>query len=63
MTPNKLANARMEIVEAYKNGVSLKALAALHSVSTGTVRNLLVEEGVARRPRGRTPKPVAIEAE
>lgn len=63
MTPNKLANAVTEIVEAYANGVSLKKIADLHSVSTGTVRNLLVAEGVTRRPRGRQPKPVAVEAE
>lgn len=55
-SPLKLSNQTPEIVEAYKNNMSLRDIANLHGVSTGTVRNLLVREGVALRQRGRKSK-------
>lgn len=61
MTPTKLANAVAEILEGYANGTSLAQLAVLHGVSTGTVRNLLIAEGIVRRARGRQPKVTAPE--
>lgn len=54
---NKLASSKDQIVSAYKNGTTLRELAELHEVSAGTVRNLLVEEGVTMRARGRRKMP------
>lgn len=45
----------MEVVQAYKAGSSLKALAQEHACTVVAVRRLLIRNGVARRNRGTTP--------
>lgn len=50
---NKLATATPQVVEGYRNGATLRQLANLHNVSSGTVRNCLIANGVELRPRGR----------
>jgi len=50
----KLLAEREQVVEAYvKNEQTLKQIAHFHNVSQGTVRSILIEEGVALRSRGR----------
>jgi transposase-like protein len=53
---NKLASHKEQVREAYRNGATMREIADLHSVSTGTVRNCLIELGEATRPRGRRKK-------
>jgi transposase len=50
---NKLATAREQVVEAYRNGATLREIADFHKVSPGTVRNMLIEEGASLRRPGR----------
>lgn len=50
---NKLTTSTSQVVEGYKNGATLKELASLHEVSSGTIRNCLVSNGVSLRARGR----------
>lgn len=50
---NKLAAIKEVVVEAYKNGATLREIAEVHAVSPGTVRNALKEMGVEMRSRGR----------
>jgi orotate phosphoribosyltransferase-like protein len=49
----KLDTVRTPVLTAYNNGVSMDAIADAHKVSKGTVRNLLLAEGVNLRKQGR----------
>ena len=49
----KLAAAREQVREAYENGATLREISIVEGVSSGTVRNLLIELGVELRSRGR----------
>ena len=51
--PRKLDTVRAPVLTAYNNGISLDAIAAAHQVSKGTIRNLLLAEGVTLRKQGR----------
>lgn len=53
MRTTKLAQFRQEINDAYTAGATLSDLANLYNVSTGTVRNELISQGIERRARGR----------
>lgn len=56
---NKLVTAKTEVVEGYKNGLTIRQLGEIHKVSPGTIRNCLISNGVTLRRRGRkgkTPK-------
>jgi len=53
MRTTKLAQFRQEINDAYKAGATLSDIANLYGVSTGTVRNELISQGIERRARGR----------
>ena len=50
---SKLAVAKEQVKEAYLNGATLREIADVHGVSSGTVRNSLIEMGVDLRRRGR----------
>ena len=52
------------IVEGYRCGASIAVLALTHSVSSGTIINILKRHNVVRRPRGRVKrsKPVQLES-
>jgi len=52
----KLATAREEVREAYRNGATLRQIAEVYSVSSGTVRHALIEMGETLRSRGRRKK-------
>jgi hypothetical protein len=52
----KLAMAREQVREAYRNGATLRQIGEVHDVSPGTVRNVLMEMGETLRPRGRRKK-------
>jgi len=45
-----------QIVKSYKNGFSLRQIAVSHGASHGSIRSLLIEEGVKLRKPGRTKK-------
>lgn len=49
----KLSMETPQILAAYANGRSLREIATMYEVSTGTVRNILSREGVVARGRGR----------
>lgn len=50
-------DAYIEIIkEAYLAGASMLDLAATHKVSEGTIRNILIREGVPLNKRGRRTK-------
>ena len=49
----KLLQSKEQIILGYSQGQSLRYLADVYESSTGSVRTLLIEEGVALRPRGR----------
>ena len=49
----KLDAARPLVRTAYDNGLSMDAIAIAHNVSKGTVRNLLLAEGIVLRKQGR----------
>jgi hypothetical protein len=53
---NTLAPVREQVIEAYRNGATLRQIAEVHGVSSGTVRNCLVESQVELRARGRRKK-------
>ena len=53
---NKLAMARDQFREAYRNGATLREIGEVHGVSAGTVRNVLIELGETLRSRGRRKK-------
>lgn len=50
---NKLATAKEQVLEAYRNGATLREIADVHGVSPGTVRNILISMEENLRPRGR----------
>jgi transposase-like protein len=50
---NKLAKSAEQVQEAYQNGATLREISEVHGVSSGTVRNCLIEAGVKLRSRGR----------
>lgn len=50
---SKLATAKEQVREAYTNGATLREIAEVHNVSSGTVRNLLIEMGEKLRRPGR----------
>tara|TARA_R110000751_G_scaffold284618_1_gene388597 strand:+ start:1540 stop:1818 length:279 start_codon:yes stop_codon:yes gene_type:complete len=52
----KLIEMSETIVSAYIAGGTLTQIADLHEVSVGTVRSLLLANGVQLRPRGRPRK-------
>ena len=52
----KLLQVRGQITLAYINGWSLRDLATANITSPGSIRNLLIEEGIALRQRGRQKK-------
>ena len=58
----KLSTIAEQIVHGYNNGMTLQELGSLHEVAPGTSRNLLTEENVQRRPRGRRKKNVNQQA-
>ena len=53
---SKLTLAQDQILEAYRNGATLREIAEVHGVSSGTVRNKLIELGADLRKRGRRSK-------
>jgi transposase-like protein len=59
---NKLATVKEPVKEAYENGATLREIAEVHDVSTGTVRNCLIEMGVELRNRGRRRKSTDVES-
>jgi len=40
------------IVDGYEQGLTLRSLAKLYGVSHGTIRNILIENGVTLRDKG-----------
>lgn len=42
-----------QVIEGYRNGLTLRELAKTYEVSAGTVRNLLITGNVPLRARGR----------
>ena len=56
MRRRKLITEDQLIVAGYNNDLTLRALAAFYKVSIGTIRNILITNGVKMRPRGRKPK-------
>lgn len=44
------------IVSSYEMGVSIDLIASTYSVSPGTIRNILIRQGVTLRKQGRKPK-------
>jgi len=58
---NKLATVHEPVIEAYRNGATLRAIADVYDVSPGTVRNLLIAEGEIMRSRGRRKKAETID--
>jgi DNA-directed RNA polymerase specialized sigma24 family protein len=53
MRTTRLAQFRQEVADAYLAGATLADIANLYNVSTGTVRNELISQGITRRARGR----------
>jgi len=51
-----LLQVKDQITLAYINGWSLRDLATAHITSPGSIRNLLIEEGIEMRQRGRRKK-------
>ena len=49
----KLEALRDVIVEGYQLGASIDLIASTHNVSPGTVRNILIRQGVTLRKQGR----------
>jgi len=49
----KLLQSKEQIILGYSQGQSLRYLANIYESSTGSIRTLLIEEGVSLRPRGR----------
>jgi hypothetical protein len=56
MRRRKLITEDQLVVAGYNNGLTLRALSAFYKVSIGTIRNILIANGVNMRPRGRKPK-------
>jgi hypothetical protein len=49
----ELNPVKAQIVKSYENGFSLREIAAWHNASHGSIRALLIEEGVKMRNPGR----------
>lgn len=49
----KLAALESIIVEGYRLGSTIELMAATHNVSPGTIRSILVRNGVTIRKQGR----------
>jgi hypothetical protein len=58
LSPKRIELNRMKphLVKAYKVGHSLRTIASWHSTSAGTVRSILIEEGIQMRKPGRSRK-------
>ena len=52
----RLLQAAGQITSAYEKGWTLRELATTHDASPGSIRNLLIEEGVKMRSRGKRKK-------
>ena len=52
----RLLHMKQYIINEYALGISLRALAKGYSSSPGSIRNLLIEEGVTMRKVGRPKK-------
>jgi transposase len=52
----KLLKETPQILEAYRNGSTIREIAEVYKVSTGTIRNILNRNDEPLRPRGRRPK-------
>lgn len=55
-TKRRLLQDAEYIVQGYEQGQSLRYLAEIYLTSAGSIRTLLIEEGVALRGRGRQRK-------
>jgi hypothetical protein len=49
----KLASVKGYIIEGYTYGSTLRDLAITYDVSPGTIRNLLIDNGISLRSPGR----------
>ena len=58
----KLAAVRSLVVNGYKEGSTLRELSEIYEVAPGTVRNLLLQQAVELRSRGRRRKNVDAQA-
>jgi hypothetical protein len=52
----KLESFKSVIAEGYLLGTSIDLIASTHNVSPGTIRNILIRQGVVLRKQGRKPK-------
>ena len=52
----KLEAVKDIIVASYNLGTSIDLIASTHNVSAGTIRNILIRQGVSLRKQGRKPK-------
>lgn len=52
-TKQRLLQEAEYIVAGYLQGQALRYLAEIYNTSAGSIRTLLIEEGVTLRPRGR----------
>lgn len=57
----KLESIKDVIISGYNLGVSITLLASTYNVSSGTIRNILIRQGVTLRKQGRRPKGLTIE--
>lgn len=55
-TKRELLRCKKNIIWAYIKGSSLRVLAVDYDTSVGSIRALLIEEGIPRRPIGRHKK-------
>jgi len=59
-TKQRLLSMSQYIVEGYNAGDTLRHLAQVYETSTGSIRALLIEEGVQMRKVGRPKKPKEV---
>jgi transposase len=59
----KLLKETPQILEAYRNGSTIREIADTYKVSSGTIRNILKRSEEPLRPRGRRPKVKALSPE
>jgi hypothetical protein len=52
----ELNQVKPQIVKSYKSGFSLRQIAVAHDTSAGSIRSLLIENGVKLRKPGRSRK-------
>ena len=52
----KLEALKDIIVASYRMGTSIDLIASTHNVSPGTIRNILIRQGVTLRKQGRQAK-------